>query len=207
MPPSPFDRSHNIRLAFGNGLRPDVWRQFKERFAITEIGEFYSATEAAGGSFIKSKNDFGLGAVGLQGTLLSTLYGSTSATVKHDPETGEPWRDPQTGFCERVKTGEAGEFLSQLDPNNVSDRYVGYFNNEKASNSKILRDVLKKGDCYYRTGDLLKADNDGRLFFVDRIGDTFRWKSENVSTNEVAEAVGSSPHVDEINVYGVELPK
>ena len=206
MPPSPFDRAHNIRLAFGNGLRPDVWRLFKERFAITEIAEFYSATEAASASFVKSKNDYGLGAVGRSGTILSLLYGSTSANVKHDVETGEPWRDPQTGFCERVQVGEVGELLTALDPANISEKYVGYYNNESATQSKILRDVLKKGDAWYRNGDLLRSDSEGRLFFVDRIGDTFRWKSENVSTSEVAEALGSSPHVDEINVYGVQLP-
>ncbi|KAF1349966.1 hypothetical protein BDV97DRAFT_332198 [Delphinella strobiligena] len=206
MPPSLFDRSHNIRLAFGNGLRPDVWQIFKERFAITEIAEFYSATEAVGGSFVKSKNNFGLGAVGRTGTVLRTLTGSATAIVKHDVDTGEPWRDPKTGLCERVKVGESGEHLAQLDPTNVADKYVGYFKNKKASQSKVLRDVLRKGDAWYRSGDLLKRDDEGRLFFVDRIGDTFRWKSENVSTNEVAEAISSSPHVGEINVYGVQLP-
>ncbi|GAB7355843.1 hypothetical protein MBLNU459_g6505t1 [Dothideomycetes sp. NU459] len=205
-PASPFDQSHKIRLAFGNGLRPDVWQQFKERFNITEIAEFYSATEAVSGSFVKSANNYGLGAVGRAGLLIQTLLGSASAIVKHDVETGEPWRDPKTGLCERVEVGQSGEMMNQLDPANIADKYVGYFNNAKASNSKILRDVLKKGDAWYRTGDLLRSDSEGRLFFVDRIGDTYRWKSENVSTNEVAEALGASPHVDEVNVYGVQLP-
>lgn len=205
-PTSPFDQSHTLRIAFGNGLRPDVWQQFKERFAITEIAEFYSATEAVSGTFVKSANNFGLGAVGHSGLLLRTLLGSTSAIVKHDVETGEPWRDPKSQLCERVPNGQSGELLNQLDPENIADKYKGYFNNEKASTSKVLRDVLKKGDAWYRTGDLLRVDNEGRLFFVDRIGDTYRWKSENVSTNEVAEVVGASPHVDEVNVYGVALP-
>lgn len=205
-PVSRFDQSHTLRLAFGNGLRPDVWQTFKERFNITEIAEFYSATEAVSGSFVKSANNFGLGAVGRSGLLIRTLLGSASAIVKHDVDTGEPWRNVTTNLCERVEVGQSGELLNQLDPNNIADKYVGYFNNEKASTSKILRDVLKKGDAWYRTGDLLRADSEGRLFFVDRIGDTYRWKSENVSTNEVAEAMGTSPHIDEVNVYGVALP-
>jgi acyl-CoA synthetase (AMP-forming)/AMP-acid ligase II len=204
-PPSPFDQSHTIRLAFGNGLRPDVWQNFKERFNILEIAEFYSATEAVGGTFIKSKNNFGLGAVGRAGTTLQTLMGSQTAIVKHDVDTGEPYRNASS-LCERVTTGESGEYINALDPNNIRDKYVGYHNNKKASDSKILRDVFKKGDAWYRSGDLLRKDSQGRLFFVDRIGDTYRWKSENVSTNEVAEALSTSQHVDEINVYGVALP-
>ncbi|TIA33040.1 acetyl-CoA synthetase-like protein [Aureobasidium pullulans] len=204
-PPSPFDKSHTIRMAFGNGLRPDVWQKFKERFNILEIAEFYSATEAVGGSFIKSKNNFGLGAVGRAGTTLQTLMGSQTAIVKHDVETGEPYRN-SSKLCERVSPGESGEYINALDPNNISDKYVGYYGNQKASDSKILRDVFKAGDAWYRSGDLLRKDTQGRLFFVDRIGDTYRWKSENVSTNEVAEALSTSPHIEEINVYGVALP-
>ncbi|THX14624.1 acetyl-CoA synthetase-like protein, partial [Aureobasidium pullulans] len=204
-PPSPFDKSHTIRMAFGNGLRPDVWQKFKERFNILEIAEFYSATEAVGGSFIKSKNNFGLGAVGRAGTTLQTLMGSQTAIVKHDVETGEPYRN-SSNLCERVSPGESGEYINALDPKNISDKYVGYYGNQKASDSKILRDVFKAGDAWYRSGDLLRKDTQGRLFFVDRIGDTYRWKSENVSTNEVAEALSTSPHIEEINVYGVALP-
>jgi acyl-CoA synthetase (AMP-forming)/AMP-acid ligase II len=208
-PPSPFDQSHTIRIAFGNGLRPDVWQNFKNRFAITEIAEFYSATEAVGGSFIKSKNNFGLGAVGRSGTMLHLLMGSETALVKHDVETGEPFRSPTTNFCQRVTDEmESGEYINALDPKNIREKFVGYHgdSNQKASDSKILRDVFAKGDAWYRTGDLLRKDSEGRLFFVDRIGDTYRWKSENVSTNEVAEALSTSPHITEINVYGVALP-
>lgn len=204
-PPSPFDQAHNIRIAFGNGLRPDVWQRFKERFNILEIAEFYAATEAPGGSFIKSKNNFGLGAVGRAGTTISTLMGSQSAIVKHDVESGDPYRN-SSNFCEKVSSGEAGELINAMDPDNIKESYLGYYGNQKASDSKILRDVFKKGDAWYRTGDLLRKDSEGRIFFVDRIGDTYRWKSENVSTNEVAEALSTSPHVDEINVYGVALP-
>lgn len=132
-PPSPFDQAHTIRMAFGNGLRPDVWQNFKERFAILEIAEFYSATEAVGGSFIKSKNNFGLGAVGRSGTMLHLLMGSQTALVKHDVETGEPYRSPTTNLCERVSDEtESGEYINKLDPDNISASYVGYHGNKKS---------------------------------------------------------------------------
>lgn len=205
-PPSPFDIAHTIRMAFGNGLRPDVWQHFKDRFAITEIAEFYGATEAPSATFIKSKNSFGAGVVGRSGAIMKLFMGATSAILKHDVETGEPYRNAK-GFCERVALGDSGEMVTKLDPAAVEEKYAGYFGNEKASHGKLLRDVLEKGDVWYRTGDLLKQDSEGRTFFVDRIGDTFRWKAENVSTNEVAEVVSQYQGVKEVNVYGVQLPK
>lgn len=204
--PSAHDTQHKIRIAFGNGLRPDVWQQFKDRFSITEIAEFYGATEAVSATFVKSRNSFGRGIVGRTGVLLRAVSGRQSAIVAHDVETGEPYRDPKTGFCARVATGESGEMINAIDPANMGEKYAGYFGNEKASQSKILRDVFGKGDAWYRTGDLLRTDADGRTWFVDRIGDTFRWKAENVSTNEVAEVVSQHASVKEVNVYGIELP-
>lgn len=150
-PPSNFDKSHKVRFAFGNGLRPDVYVAFKERFNITEIGEIYSATETVNSTFVKSKNYFNMGAVGRAGALLRLMFRNENVIIKHDVETAEPWKDPKTGLCERVQTGESGELLNAVDPLNLSDKYAGYFGNEKASNSKILRDVLKKGDAWYRT--------------------------------------------------------
>lgn len=101
--------------------------------------------------------------------------------------------------------GAAGEMLYALDAADIGKLFQGYFNQEKSTNSKIMRDVFVKGDAYFRTGDLISWDGE-RTFFNDRIGDTFRWKSENVSTNEVAEALGTHPIVQEANVYGVSLP-
>lgn len=205
-PPSPADTAHSIRRAFGNGIRPDVFAPFKARFAIPEICEFYSATESTGASLIKIRNDFNIGAVGRNGLLLRLLTRSATATVVHDTETGMPWRSGSSGFCERVRTGEVGEMLEVLDADNISDKFLGYHGDAAATQAKILRDVFVPGDAWYRTGDLLRTDGEGRTFFVDRVGDTFRWKGENVSTSEVAEALTQHAAIGEVNVYGVQLP-
>lgn len=191
-------------MAFGNGLRPDVWNKFKERFGIDTIAEFYSATEAAGMGLNYSRNGFSKGAIGRNGALLKLVFGPP-AVVELDLETLTPIRDAK-GFCRRMPTGEPGELLYTLDANDIEKKFQGYLNNSKANNTKVIKDVFKKGDAYFRTGDIVRATNDGLLFFVDRIGDTYRWKSENVSTNEVAECISTHPSVQEANVYGVELP-
>ena len=177
------DKKHNVRLAIGNGLRPDVWNKFKQRFGIQTIAEFYAATEGTSGSWNLSHNDFALGAIGRNGTFAKALLGTQLAIVAVDWESEQPWRDPKTGFCAKVGTGEPGELLYRLDADDIGSKYQGYFGNEKASNSKIMRDVLRKGDAYFRTGDVVRWDSEGRWYFNDRIGDTFRWKSENVSTS------------------------
>lgn len=200
------DKQHNVRLAFGNGLRPDIWNRFKERFGIPTIAEFYAATEGPSGSWNISSNDFSRGAIGRNGSIASALLGPSIAIVRPDWTTELPYRDPHTNFCERVPRGEPGELLYKVDPANVDLKFQGYFNNAAASQSKILRDVVAKGDAWFRTGDIVRWDAEGRWYFNDRIGDTFRWKSENVSTSEVAEALGHHPHIHEANVYGVELP-
>ena len=204
-PPTPYDQAHNVRVAFGNGMRQDVWQRFKDRFNIGEIVEFYGATEGTAACFVSSRNDYLRGVVGRQGLITRTLM-QNFVIVKHDHNTDEPLRDSKTGFCMKSPTNEPGELIHPLDANAIEEKYQGYFGNDKASMSKILRDVFKKGDAYYRTGDLQRRDDEGRLWFTDRIGDTFRWKSENVSTAEVSEAVGSHPAIQEANVYGVELP-
>ncbi|KAF2151946.1 acetyl-CoA synthetase-like protein [Myriangium duriaei CBS 260.36] len=206
MPPSPLDQAHDLQFVFGNGIRPDIWLKFKERYAIPSIREFYGATESPSSTFITSNNNFGEGAIGRSGVLIRALRRKLNVMVRHDVETGEPFRDPETGLCQRVNVGEPGEMLAWLDPVLTKDSYVGYWGNDKATTGKILRDVLVKGDLYFRTGDLLRADRDGRMFFVDRIGDTFRWKGENVSTGEVEKIVALHPSIKEANVYGVQLP-
>lgn len=204
-PPSPYDRAHKLKFAFGNGMRMDVWQRMKDRFNIAAIIEFYGATEGPGAMYIHSANDFTRGAVGHSGLITRTFFGN-NLLVKHDPLTDEPYRDPKTGLCSKCATGETGELLHPLDAQAVEEKFLGYLGNEKASQSKVLRNVLKKGDAYYRTGDLQRVDADGRWWFMDRIGDTFRWKSENVSTAEVSEAIGDHPAVTEANCYGVQLP-
>jgi acyl-CoA synthetase (AMP-forming)/AMP-acid ligase II len=200
------DKKHKIRLAFGNGLRPDIWNRFKDRFDIPTIAEFYAATEGTSGSWNKSSNGFSAGAIGRNGALGNIILGRGSAIVDVDHETQEPWRDPKTGLCKKVPRGDPGELLFAIDASDPSANFQGYFQNNKATESKIVRDVLKKGDAYFRTGDMVRWDKDGRWFFSDRLGDTFRWKSENVSTNEVSEVLGAHPEVHEANVYGVALP-
>lgn len=205
-PPTPYDRAQKLRIAFGNGLRQDVWQPFKDRFNLDTIIELYGATEGIGATVNVSRNEFSRGAIGRTSLISGIVSNLGQALVKYDHDADQPWRNPSTGLCQRSAFDEPGEFIAKLDPKAVEDKFLGYLGNEKATNSKILRDVLAKGDAWYRTGDLLRADREGRLWFVDRLGDTFRWKGENVSTAEVSEALGSHPAVREANVYGVALP-
>ncbi|KAL8670119.1 MAG: hypothetical protein Q9168_005328 [Polycauliona sp. 1 TL-2023] len=201
------DKSHKVRMAFGNGLRPDVWKKFQDRFRVESIGEFYSATEGSGGLWNLSRNDFAVGAIGRNGMLNSALIDRSSAIVQLDWESELPFRNPdKQNFCARVPPGEPGELLFQVDATAIERGFQGYFNNAKASNSKIMRSVFKKDDAYFSTGDVVRRDSEGRWWFCDRIGDTFRWKSENVSTAEVSGVLGLHPAIAEANVYGVELP-
>ena len=200
------DRKHNVRIAFGNGLRPDVWNRFKDRFGVETIAEFYGATEAPSASWNLSSNDFYRGAVGRNGPVLSLILGSQIAIVEVDWITEAPLRSGPENFCKRVPRGEPGELLQKVDPADIENKFQGYLNNKKATEGKLLRSVFTKGDAWFRTGDVVRWDKEGRWWFVDRIGDTFRWKSENVSTAEVSEALGSYPAIHEANVYGVEVP-
>lgn len=201
------DSKNNVRLAFGNGLRPDIWDKFKQRFGIETICEFYAATEGPSALFNTSSNAFSSGAVGRSGLLATSTMGAGVALIETDRETEHPLRCAEiNNHCVRVKMGEPGELIYRLDPADTSRAFQGYYGNAKATESKILRDVFVKGDAWYRTGDRLRWDSDGRWWFCDRIGDTFRWKSENVSTTEVSEALGLHPYINEANVYGVELP-
>lgn len=205
-PPSPADTAHGLKFMFGNGIRPDVWPKFRARFEIPRIVEFYGATESPSSTVIDSRNTFGEGAIGRGGLLSRFMRRKISVMVKHDVDSGEPIRDPATGLCIRAEVDEPGEMLFFLDPALAKDSFVGYWRNEKASSSKLVRDVLTKGDTFFRTGDLLRFDSQGRTYFVDRIGDTFRWKGENVSTGEVEKIVAQHPAVQEVTVYGVQLP-
>ncbi|KAG5985445.1 hypothetical protein E4U55_000007 [Claviceps digitariae] len=200
------DKVHKVTTAFGNGLRPDIWNAFKERFGVDTILEFYAATEGPFGVWNLSRNDHTAGAIGRSGILYSGFQSFSLALVKLDWATDSPTRDPNTGFCIKVNTGEPGELISRLDPQNIHRRFQGYYRNQGATTSKIIRDVFRKGDAWFRSGDVTRWDADGRMYFMDRIGDTYRWKSENVSTAEVSEAIGRHPSVREANVYGVQLP-
>ena len=134
--------------------------------------------------------------------------GASLKTIRMDPNASppEPLRDPATGLCQVCDWNEPGELLFKLDAANIKQKFQGYWGNSSATSSKILRDVRTKGDAYFRSGDLVRCDPDGRWYFIDRLGDTFRWKAENVSTAEVADALGKHASVEEANVYGVQVP-
>ncbi|KAM3515388.1 hypothetical protein MY11210_000950 [Beauveria gryllotalpidicola] len=202
------DKAHAVRIAFGNGLRPDVWKRFQDRFGVETIAEFYGATEGTLATWNLSSNDYSVGAIGRAGWLLRTLVGRNTALVEMDWATDAPARDPETGLCRLAGPGTSGEMLFRLPdaPDDVESRFQGYFNDERATRAKILRGVFRPGDAWFRTDDVLQHNDDGLLFFMDRIGDTFRWKSENVSTAEVSQVMGLHPAVREANVYGIELP-
>lgn len=208
-PPSPLDRAHNVHTILGNGLRGDVWIPFRERFGISTIHEFYNSTELMFGLDNSSRGDFTAKSLGVHGLLLRTLFSRMYVPAATDAETGELLRDPKTGFATRVPFDQGGEILVRLDyQSKLPGRtFRGYWDNEGATSAKIARDVFVKGDAYFRTGDALRRDSDGRWFFCDRLGDTFRWKGENVSTAEVSDVLGGYGHgVIEAVVYGVQLP-
>ncbi|KAJ6256858.1 hypothetical protein Dda_8727 [Drechslerella dactyloides] len=207
-PASAEDKKHNVTKAFGNGLRGDVWKEFRDRFGIRTIGEFYAATEGMNATWNMNSGDWGVGAVGVQGILLKAMQYGKTAVVEIDYQTEEILRDPTTGFCKQVPQGERGEMLFKLDEKDIGATYRGYYHNEKASMSKLMRDVFKKGDVWFRTGDVLTETDDGLVYFNDRIGDTYRWKSENVSTMEVSNALNSHPRkiILDSAVFGVPLP-
>jgi fatty-acyl-CoA synthase len=190
------ERRHSIRCAVGNGLRPDVWEPFQKRFGIPRIVEFYGSTE---GNVMLINLDNRVGAVGRMPQALRTAAGVH--IVRYDVERAEPVRD-EGGHCVRCAPGEVGEAIGRISP---LTRFEGYSDPEETER-KILRDVFRDGDAYFRTGDLLSCDEEGYFYFIDRIGDTFRWKGENVSTTEVAEVLGVLPAVREATVYGVPVP-
>lgn len=198
-PPHPKERVHSLRLAFGNGLRPDVWKEFQERFGVPRILEFYGSTE---GNVSLFNFDGHAGAVGRVPHYLRRNF--FVRLVKFDVETEMPERTPD-GLCIECPIGEVGEAVG-LITGDARNSYSGYAD-KAASARKVLHDVLTPGDAWFRTGDLMREDKDGYFYFVDRIGDTYRWKSENVSTTEVAEAIGHYPGVAEVNVYGVKIDK
>jgi fatty-acyl-CoA synthase len=200
-PLSANETAHRIRIACGNGLAPEVWEGFKNRFSIPQIFEFYASTEGAVSLFnVQGKR----AAIGHIPGYLTHRF--SPALVVFDVEKGEPVRDAQ-GFCIRCSPNEAGEAIGKAseDPSNIGNWFEGFTDTE-ASERKILRNVFEASDVWIRTGDLMRKDEQGYFYFVDRIGDTFRWKGENVATCEVAEAICAFPGVNHANVYGVTVP-
>jgi fatty-acyl-CoA synthase len=201
-PPHPLERTHALRIACGNGLRPEVWETFKTRFGIPRILEYYASTE---GNFSLYNCEGRRGSIGRIPSFLA--HRLPVALVRFDHESAEPLRNAG-GFCERCAIDEAGEALGWIpdQPSARAGRFEGYADPE-ATRRKVLRNVFKQGDAWYRTGDLMRRDADGFFYFVDRVGETFRWKGENVSTQEVLAALCALPDVREGVVFGVEVPR
>ncbi len=197
-PPNEDETRHKIRLAFGNGLRPDIWPTMKQRFRIGDILEFYGSTE---GNVSMFNFDGREGAIGRAPKWLRKRF--NVRLVQFDIESEEPARGV-TGLCVEAGPGQVGECIGHIGGDARSE-YTGYVD-KAASERKVLHDVFEKGDAWFATGDLMKTDADGYFYFVDRIGDTFRWKGENVSTSEVAERLSGCPGVKEATIYGVEVP-
>jgi fatty-acyl-CoA synthase len=199
-PPHPKERQHKLRLACGNGLQGNVWKDFQERFGIPQILEFYAATEGV----VSLYNCEGKrGAIGRIPSFLAHRF--PVALIRFDPETGALLRDA-AGLCIACTDDEAGEAIGQISaPRHSATRRFDGYTDTAAAEFKVLHDVFAKGDRWFRTGDLLRKDSAGYFYFVDRIGDTFRWRGENVSTNEVAEVLRACPGVTDAVVYGVTM--
>ena len=198
-PEREYEREHRLRVAIGNGLRPEIWPKFQARFRIPHIMEFYGATEGNVGMI---NYDGKVGAIGRVPRYMRNIQ--KIRLVRYDVEKGVAVRGPD-GFCTETENGEVGEAIGKIDPNDPRFRFDGYTKKEDTE-KKILRDAFKKGDAWFRTGDLMRRDKHGYFYFVDRTGDTFRWKGENVATSEVAEALSVFHGINEANVYGVEVP-
>ncbi|ROT69516.1 Long-chain fatty acid transport protein 4 [Penaeus vannamei] len=199
LPPKPEDTQHNVRIMFGNGLRPTLWDDFQKRFAIPTISEFYGSTE---GNANIINIDGRKGAVGFVSVLFPSVY--PVALLKVDQDTGEILRGPD-GLCIRCQPGEAGEFVGKIVRGDPVRDFHGYAD-ETASKKKVVRDVFRKGDAAFLSGDILVMDEEGYLYFKDRTGDTYRWKGENVSTAEVESIVSGAVGNADVVVYGVEVP-
>jgi fatty-acyl-CoA synthase len=199
-PPSSLETQHRLRLACGNGLRGDIWEEFQARFSIPQILEFYAATE---GNFSLYNVEGKPGAIGRIPALLAHRF--PAAIVRTDTETLTPLRNAD-GLCVACDVGEAGEAVGRIGTaDDAGGRFEGY-TNAADTEKKILRDVFAKGDAWFRTGDLMKIDDRGFFHFVDRLGDTFRWKGENVATSEVNEAILECRGVIDATTYGVLVP-
>ena len=197
-PPRMEEKGHKLRLAFGNGLRQEVWERMLSRFNIPNILEFYGATE---GNVSMFNFDGKPGAIGRIPSYLRRQF--NVKLVQFDVESEMPVRNAH-GFCVEARAGEVGEAIGAIGTDARSN-FSGYAD-KQATEKKVLRNVFVQDDAWFRTGDLMRQDSEGYFYFVDRIGDTFRWKGENVSTGEVAAALSAAPGVVEANVYGVAVP-
>ncbi|MFN6546117.1 long-chain-acyl-CoA synthetase FadD6 [Mycolicibacterium nivoides] len=189
-PPKPTDRAHKVRVIVGNGLRPAIWDEFTQRFGIPRVCEFYAASEG-NTAFV---NVFNV-------SKSTGICPSPVAFVEYDADSGEPARGAD-GRLRKVKRGEPGLMLSKINALQPFDGYT----DKAASEKKLVRNAFKEGDVWFNTGDLMRSQGLGHAAFADRLGDTFRWKGENVATTEVEAALASNPLIEECTVFGVEVP-
>ncbi|XP_033749287.1 very long-chain acyl-CoA synthetase-like [Pecten maximus] len=201
LPRTPLDSVHKIRVAFGNGLRPDIWTEFQKRFNIPWIIEMFGATEGTG---VLVNTTQKVGALGRLSPLMrwasKDQFGDIHI-IRYDPIEDTPMRD-KAGHCIKIQPGEQGLLLTP-----IPETYTGFYKgDEKLSETKILRNVFEDGDKYFNFGDILYLDKDYYIYFRDRVGDTFRWKGENVSTREVCDVISTLDFVQDVNVYGVQMP-
>ena len=189
-PEKPTDRQHKVRVIAGNGLRPAIWDQFTSRFGIDRVCEFYAASEG-NTAFVNILNM----------PKTAGVCPTPVAFVEYDSETGEPLRDDK-GRVRKVPGGEPGLLLSKVSNFQPFDGYT----DRQASEKKLVRNAFRDGDVWFNTGDLMRSQGFGHAAFTDRLGDTFRWKGENVATTQVEAAVAHDPNVEECTVFGVEVP-
>tara|TARA_R110001592_G_scaffold204098_1_gene454093 strand:- start:1625 stop:3475 length:1851 start_codon:yes stop_codon:yes gene_type:complete len=185
------DRNHHVKMIFGNGLRPNLWKPFKKRFGVDKVMEFYGSSEGNIGFLNIFNHDCTVGCT-------TVPY----AIVKYDIENDFPIRHSD-GFMQRVSKGESGLLLGEISDKTPFD---GYTDPEKTE-EKILRNVFLSGDAWFNSGDLMRDQGFKHVQFVDRLGDTFRWKGENVSTTEVENCISQYRAVTDVIVYGVEVPE
>ena len=190
-PAKPTDRRHQVRVIAGNGLRPEIWDEFTQRFGIARVCEFYASSEG-NTAFINVFN-----------VPRSTgIFPLPLAYVEYDPDTGTPLRD-ENGRVRRVPAGQPGLLLSRVNRLQPFDGYTDQESTEK----KLVRNAFREGDCWFNSGDVMSPQGLGHAAFVDRLGDTFRWKGENVATTQVEAALASDDSVEECTVFGVEIPR
>lgn len=188
-PASTADQKHKVHSILGNGLRPEIWGEFEDRFNIHRILEFYGASESNMGF---------MNAFGLRETVGFSPI--PYQIIECDPDTELPVRNSK-GYCQSVKRGEVGLLVSEVTSRRPFDGYTDASANEK----KLLRNVFKKGDVWFNSGDLVRRQGWWHIQFVDRLGDTFRWKGENVATSEVEGVLSQLPWIEHAAVYGVKV--
>jgi len=188
-----------LRVAIGNGMRPDVWVKFQDRYKIKKIIEFYASTEGNTNIF---NNTGKVGAIGIVPWFVNFLY--PVHLIRCDLETSEVIRGPN-GLCLPCRPHEKGQVVGLISPHDPMRHFDGY-TDATATSKKVISNVFRYGDKYFLSGDILERDSFGFFYWVDRVGDTFRWKGENISTSQVAEVLSKFSGIVDVNVYGVEIP-